>query len=719
MTVTFTESIRSLIEQGGDPDTETFGALWGSLRGALVFELRRRGLFTSPPSYLGIVGANSWRQGDALEELLADCFVFAVLRRLERLEDHLKVRSNIDGLIFGNIRNFLSETQHRHDRVGFKVFKVLQQATRQAITAGVLHVLEGAPEVRNGTVLGFSSGGNPGRAHGVDLGEHVEGWGNDLLPDLLTGKGTKRKAVLGRLRSHLEGLRDQDVEVFRFKMLIQPFQKDVRQRWGAMGVPAGEEFAFEESGDEGERLVRLVRPETGVEDRDSLRKLLACMGESIDKLDAKRKTKDYLLRLWNFLKDYAAEAGDDKVPADLQLANQLEIPRHRFRGLYATLAGLVEACKISSATQSSVIRQAGESLAGGTAEEGMAMSQLSHQERLRREMGETLSRLAEQREADLRRGDEPPRVGEVFLFVATAGFPVEWAVVEQDPEDPGFFWVIPTDTEPLIGSADVEVPARASFGPMSLRCGFGARVAAEAFDPQLYVGCLETDDLERVRRKRDEIARGSLTAAEEELEVDDDTDYEDWRNEVLAKAQAALAGKLGGADEKPGGKVIAFPSQRWWSTATPYVAAASILVAVGLGFGLASLREEVAELQRRLAASELEAPLAGLPLAWFNTLQGVRGERLPITLSSTASHVLLLVDVNDPEPFPAYRIEIGERDTELHWSSAELPRVGVDEVSVVLPKRLLPAGEYPFRIYGVREGQAELVAEYTLLVEIE
>ncbi len=717
MSVTFTESIRSLIEQGGDPDPETFGALWESLRGALVFELRKRGLFTSPPSFLGIYGAVDWLQGDALEELLAECFSFAVLRRLERLGHHLKVKSNIDGLIFANIRNFLFETQKRHDRVGFKVFKALHQATRQSIAAGVLHVLEGNPKIRNDTVLGFSSGGNPGRAHGAALSEQVEDWGNDLLPDLLTARGKKREAMLGRLRSHLERLRDQGVEVFRFKTLIQPLQSDVRERWHAMGSPGRGEFAVEESDDEGVRLVRLVRPEAGVEERDSFRKLVTCVGDSLDQLDTKRKTKDYLRKLWDFLQVYSAEDSDDKLPANQQLAKKLAIPRERFPGLYAKLASLVAKCQSSSSGQSSVIRQGGASLAGGAAGEATAMTQISHQERLRKEMGQALSRLAEQRAAASSRGDQPPRLGEVFLFVATAGFPVEWAVVERAPEEPGFFRVVPTDAQPLVGSADVEVPARALRGPMNVRCGFEVRLAAEAFDPELCVGSLESEDLDRVRRKRDELARGRLRATENELEVDGDPDYRDWRREVLRRAQAALADETGAAAEEPGGRVIAFPDRLWRSRAIPYAAAASILVALGLG--LVSQRRQIADLRQRLAASGSETPLAGLPLAWFTTQSGVRGERTSITLSSTASHVLLLVDVNDPEPYPAYRLEIGEPETELHWSSGELPRVGVDEVSAVLPRRLLPAGEYPFRIYGVREGQAELVAKHTLQVEIE
>ncbi len=100
----------------------------------------------------------------------------------------------------------------------------------------------------------------------------------------------------------------------------------------------------------------------------------------------------------------------------------------------------------------------------------------------------------------------------------------------------------------------------------------------------------------------------------------------------------------------------------------PYAAAASILVA--FGFSVYTQYRQIAELRQQLAAASDEKPLAGLPLAWFNTLDGVRGRRISITVPQAASHVLLLVDVNDPRPFPAYRLEIAEPGSELHWSSS-------------------------------------------------
>ena len=54
--LTFTDYLRSLAPDGEPPDAETFDTLLGRLRGALVHEMKKRGLYQAPPSYLGVYG---------------------------------------------------------------------------------------------------------------------------------------------------------------------------------------------------------------------------------------------------------------------------------------------------------------------------------------------------------------------------------------------------------------------------------------------------------------------------------------------------------------------------------------------------------------------------------------------------------------------------------------------------------------------------------------
>src|SRR5436309_14649242 len=126
----FTDYVRSL-EPGGEPDPQRLATVRETLRGALRGELRRRGLWNAPPDYLGVYGSEGWE--DALEELLAECYAFVFVDRLRALQAQLRVKPNVDGLVFLNVRHFLHERQKEHDPVGSQVFEVLQSAVRCAV----------------------------------------------------------------------------------------------------------------------------------------------------------------------------------------------------------------------------------------------------------------------------------------------------------------------------------------------------------------------------------------------------------------------------------------------------------------------------------------------------------------------------------------------------------------------------------------------------------
>ena len=70
----FTDHVRLLAEEK-PLDEARMEPLWNALRAALRSELRRRGLWDSPPAYLGIYGWESWEEG-AVEELLFECYSF-------------------------------------------------------------------------------------------------------------------------------------------------------------------------------------------------------------------------------------------------------------------------------------------------------------------------------------------------------------------------------------------------------------------------------------------------------------------------------------------------------------------------------------------------------------------------------------------------------------------------------------------------------------------
>jgi hypothetical protein len=81
----FTDFVRSLAAQ--EPlDERRLTEAWKALAAALRAELKKRGLWESPPSYLGIFGWDRWEperfsgeRDSALEELLAECYTYIFL----------------------------------------------------------------------------------------------------------------------------------------------------------------------------------------------------------------------------------------------------------------------------------------------------------------------------------------------------------------------------------------------------------------------------------------------------------------------------------------------------------------------------------------------------------------------------------------------------------------------------------------------------------------
>src|SRR6185295_19446846 len=75
--------------------------------------------------------------------------------------------------------------------------------------------------------------------------------------------------------------------------------------------------------------------------------------------------------------------------------------------------------------------------------------------------------LAVRTEAELeRRRGQPAAPGDLFVLPATADLPVEWAILERRPEGRGKLLVVPADTNPLVGTADVEVGEEDPGGPL-------------------------------------------------------------------------------------------------------------------------------------------------------------------------------------------------------------------------------------------------------------
>ena len=223
----FTAFVRS--QQGEEtPDADLLHDAWNGLQAALGGELKRRGLWHSPPCYLGVYGYDRWDAeetvGDpmsyawchtrptqsALAELVTDCWAFIFSARMQSLKAQLTDKENIDGLVLRNVKNFLHERQREHDPVGYRVFERLKGALADAVSRQAVYVLGGDPRIRNNTVIGFEPATEL-RLTALDLGPIVVRWNDKLLPGLVTARGREETAVLKRLdQLLLEAVRSCD-----------------------------------------------------------------------------------------------------------------------------------------------------------------------------------------------------------------------------------------------------------------------------------------------------------------------------------------------------------------------------------------------------------------------------------------------------------------------------------------------------------------------------
>jgi len=122
MSTVFTDHIRAL-----DADQEFDGSIRDAFRAALQAELRKRGILGLSPQLLGYVGSN-WTGDDPMDDLVHDCYLFAIVQRLRGLKNQLKMRDSIDGYVRLNIRNFVGERQRQADPVGYSIFQNLKAA---------------------------------------------------------------------------------------------------------------------------------------------------------------------------------------------------------------------------------------------------------------------------------------------------------------------------------------------------------------------------------------------------------------------------------------------------------------------------------------------------------------------------------------------------------------------------------------------------------------
>jgi len=366
-----------------------------------------------------------------------------------------------------------------------------------------------------------------------------------------------------------------------------------------------------------------------------------------------------------------------------------------------------------------------------------------------------------------RRRREAPAPGDLFVCRATRDFPVEWLVVERDRRRPERLLVLLADASPILGSGDLAVPATAGSGRLSLRCRFGAWIAAGDLDPELRSGVVGADVVARALHRHRELNQEPIDHQTSEHGAD--REYQDWVEEIVAPAHAALTAAMDG--HATAAAVVASgersearlpPPPRSWLY--PLAAAILLLIAIGAGAALLWQRRELGRLvqesqllrgalrhkeagaraaraeaeryrgeiertaatrrgdQQRIAALGREADTSGqspglltnLPFLLLQPRETERGTPIAIPRPARSPYLLLLIELAT-DPGPPYRLEISHQGQPGGvWKIGGLERTGPSELTVAVPSRWLQPGDYGLRLYA-RDSTTPF-REYTLAV---
>ena len=699
MSSVFSEYVRLLsIGESPGPDAELFESILETLRGALIHELKKRGLWTVSPRYLGIYGGGHWDAGDSLEELLFGCYEFIFVRRLSGLCRQLEKRSNIDGLVFLNIQHFLHEAQRRHDPLGFRVYELVRAAIESLTAAGVIYVLVGEPPLRNSTVLGFAPWLDAERTEPLDLRSQVSDWCNELMPELVTA--WSKETVVSRLAERVGDLSEKGVEVFRFGDLMNPLKLEIRGRWAALWIGSQGELALENEGDS-TRLVRTIKPNRAVEEQQGFSFLMSCVSEGLGQLENPRKTRGYLQRLFRFLHMWAAEfePGEprdraldgefpsDELPSDKRLGELLEIPRGRFKDLKATLGSLIKTCRES---------EVATTLVASPAERKQSLIYQTLQ---------TSARVEEARRLIFEGTEDGPRPGDMYQLPSLDEVPVDWLLVEIDRR---FAAVLAVDDRPMLGSSDVGI------GSLRVRCAQEVEIAPGLLEPEGLIGRVEEQALERILSKRRSIREDDVRAGILEWETDDDSEYGRWLR-LLETAVASLRASSAQGATSAASKVVPIESDRAVkgpptrrSNGWIYPMAAMLALSVlGLSYWTQELGRQI---------DRLSEPFAIRSSATYDIRFHDTGRTADLHLEATESHILIYLVLSRVEVLSSYRLELLEDPKGARvWRSSA---IAYDrEILLVLPRTVSNAETYRLRLYGQKEGDEVLLDEQRFSIE--
>lgn len=246
-------------------------------------------------------------------------------------------------------------------------------------------------------------------------------------------------------------------------------------------------------------------------------------------------------------------------------------------------------------------------------------------------------------------GIEAPWPGTLWVHPATAAFAVEWLVVERGTKRPRGCLLVPADCRPVLGIADVAVPADQLGGPLSVRCHLGQWVPPSLLQQAQATGQVAAQTLELVRNRRRQAADGELGNTRLGRDGGPSPAYEDWVEE-LGLAWTALRGAGG-------------PSSAGRSPGTWLAACAVFVIGLGAGWygGVALPGSAVDPTGTSLHLDEADD--ASTPRNFAQMVLSTAVTRGPLRLGelylpAAAEHVMLYILLDQDPPLDEYRLHL-------------------------------------------------------------
>src|SRR5262245_17925983 len=130
-------------------------------------------------------------------------------------------------------------------------------------------------------------------------------------------------------------------------------------------------------------------------------------------------------------------------------------------------------------------------------------------------------------------------------------------------------------------------------------------------------------------------------------------------------------------------------------------------------------KQQIAELRQTL--DELSRPQLNVPIIDLDPRDSTRGQSTPsvptVDVPAGAHLFTLILHVAGQPSHESYELEVSDQRGDTVWRGSGLQRSPYDTFTVTLPRRLISVGQYRIRLYGIRAGRQERVADYAVRVQ--